>query len=317
MTSNTIGRLHHITAIAADPAANLAFYQDVLGLRLVKKTVNFDDPGTYHLYYGDEVGSPGTILTFFPYVGAAQGRHGTGQAEEIAFAIPPAALGFWIDRLAAKGVAADQPTKRFGETVLAFRDPDGLLLELVTDSEAASLPGHAVGDVPAEHAIRGFRGITLWLGDVAPTARVLTEVLGYVAGPVDGARHRFTHPGGGIGSIVDLRAAPGFWAGAQGAGTIHHVAFRAADDGAQAASTRALAGQGLRVTPQQDRNYFRSTYFREPGGVLFEIATDDPGFAIDEPKESLGEKLMLPSRYEAHRAEIEAVLPKLGQKEEV
>jgi glyoxalase family protein len=313
--NNTIGRLHHITAIAADPAANLAFYEGVLGLRLVKKTVNFDDPGTYHLYYGDEIGSPGTILTFFPYVGAAQGRHGTGQAEEIAFAIPPAALGFWIDRLAARGIAAEQPAKRFGETVLAFRDPDGLLLELVTDADAAALPGFAVGDVPAEHAIRGFRGITLWLGDVGPTARVLTEVLGYVAGPVEGARHRFTHPGGGLGSIVDLRAAPGFWSGAQGAGTIHHVAFRAADDGAQAASTRGLNALGLRVTPQQDRNYFRSTYFREPGGVLFEIATDDPGFAIDEPKERLGQALMLPARYERHRAEIEAVLPKLDRKE--
>ena len=311
----TLGRLHHITAIADDPARNLTFYQDVLGLRLIKRTVNFDDPGTYHLYYGDEIGTPGTILTFFPYVGAKQGRHGTGQAEEIAFAIPPASLGFWIDRLGAKAVASEPPTRRFDETVLAFRDPDGLLLELVTDAGAAALPGYAVGDVPAEHAIRGFRGITLWLDDVAPTARVLTEALGYQAGPVDGARHRFTHPGGGLGSIVDLRAVTGFWRGEQGAGTLHHVAFRAASDDAQSGATRALNGLGLRVTPQQDRNYFRSTYFREPGGVLFEIATDDPGFAIDEPKERLGEALMLPARYEKHRAEIEAVLPKLPSRE--
>jgi glyoxalase family protein len=310
-TGAPLGRLHHITAIAADPAANLTFYRDVLGLRLIKRTVNFDDPGTYHLYYGDEGGTPGAILTFFPYVGAAKGRHGTGQAEEIAFAIPPASLGFWIDRLGAKAVAFDQPQKRFGETVLAFRDPDGLLLELVTDEDAASLPGFAVGDVPAEHAIRGFRGITLWLEDIAPTAGVLTEVLGYEAGPVEGGRHRFVHPASGLGRIVDLRAAEGFWRGAQGAGTIHHIAFRASDDAAQAGATAALRPMGLGVTPQQDRNYFRSTYFREPGGVLFEIATDDPGFAIDEPLDRLGEALMLPARYERHRAEIEAVLPKL------
>jgi len=313
MTTTPLGRLHHITAIAADPAANLAFYRDVLGLRLVKRTVNFDDPGTYHLYYGDGLGSPGTILTFFPYVGAAEGRHGTGQAEEIALAIPPAALGFWIERLAARGVACEQPAKRFGETVLALRDPDGLMLELVTDAAAAARPGFAVGDIPAEHAVRGFHGITLWLDDVAPTASVLTAVLGYEAGPVEGARHRFVHPGEGLGRVVDLRVAAGFWRGAQGAGTIHHVAFRAEDDAAQAAATAALSPMGLRVTPQQDRTYFRSTYFREPGGVLFEIATDAPGFAIDEPAERLGEALMLPARYERHRAEIEAVLPKLGR----
>lgn len=310
-TATPLGRLHHITAIAADPAANLAFYRGVLGLRLVKRTVNFDDPGTYHLYYGEEVGSPGTILTFFPYVGAARGRHGTGQAEEIAFAIAPASLGFWLDRLAAKGVATEAPAKRLGETVLAFRDPDGLLLELVTDESAAALEGFAVGDVPAEHAIRGFRGITLWLDDIAPTAALLTGVLGYEAGPVEGARHRFVHPGPGPGRIVDLRAARGFWRGAQGAGTVHHVAFRAADDAAQAAATAALAPMGLRVTPQQDRSYFRSTYFREPGGVLFEIATDDPGFTVDEPAERLGEALMLPARHERHRAAIEAALPPL------
>lgn len=306
-----LGRLHHITAIAADPAANLAFYRDVLGLRLIKRTVNFDDPGTYHLYYGDALGSPGAILTFFPYVGARAGRHGSGQAEEIAFAIPPQSLGFWIERLAAKGVATETPARRFGETVLAFGDPDGLLLELVTDTEAGQLPGYPLAGVPAEHAIRGFRGITLWLDDPGPTAAVLSAVLGYVAEATEGARQRFRHPAGGLGAIVDLRAAPGFWRGAQGAGTIHHIAFRAASDAAQEAAGRALGAMGIGVTPQQDRNYFRSTYFREPGGVLFEIATDDPGFAIDEPAERLGEALMLPRRYEPHRAAIEAVLPKL------
>lgn len=307
----SLGRLHHITTIAADPAANLAFCRDVLGLRLIKRTVNFDDPGTYHLYYGDETGSPGAILTVFPYVGARAGRHGTGQAEEIGFAIPPASLGFWVERLAARGVAAETPATRFGETVLAFRDPDGLLLELVTDAAAAGLPGFSQEGVPAAHAIRGFSGITLWLDDTAPTARVLTEVLGYAPGPVEGARQRFIHPGPGLGRTVDLRAAPGITRGVQGAGTIHHIAFRAASDAAQQGASRTLAGLGIAVTPQMDRSYFRSTYFREPGGVLFEIATDDPGFAIDEPVERLGEALMLPARYERHRASIEAALPRL------
>jgi len=311
-TPTALGRLHHITAIAADPGANLAFYRDVLGLRLVKRTVNFDDPGTYHLYYGDEVGSPGTILTFFPYVWVARRRHGTGQTEEIAFAIPPGSLGFWIERLAAKGLACEPPARRFGETVLALRDPDGLLLELVTDEAAASRAGFAVGDVPAEHAIRGFFGITLWLDDIAATASVLTGVLGYAAGPVwGGPRHRFVHPADGPGRIIDLRAAQGVSRGAQGAGTVHHVAFRAADDAAQAGATAALVPLDLRLTPQQDRIYVRSTYFREPGGVLFEIATDDPGFAIDEPVDRLGQALMLPERYEPYRARIEAVLPRL------
>jgi glyoxalase family protein len=306
-----IGRIHHITAIASAPDRNLAFYEGALGLRMIKQTVNFDDPDVHHLYYGDATGSPGTILTFFPYPGARPGRHGTGQAEEIAFAIPSGALGFWQERLAGLGVAVEAPAERFGEHLIAFKDPDGLLLELVEDEAAAGLPGWAAEGVPAEHAIRGFRGITLWVEDPAGTARVLTGVLGYAPGPIEGTRQRFVHPGEGLGRIVDLRATRGFWSGAMGAGVVHHVAFRAADDATQAAATAALTPQGIRVTPQQDRTYFRSTYFREPGGVLFEIATDDPGFAIDEPVEALGSRLMLPPRYEPHRAAIEATLPKL------
>lgn len=306
-----IGRIHHVTAIASAPDRNLAFYEGALGLRLVKQTVNFDDPGVHHLYYGDDTGAPGTILTFFPYPGARAGRHGTGQAEEIAFAIPEGSLGFWRDRLAALGIAAVAPSERFGERLIAFKDHDGLMLELVEDEAAAGLPGRTAEGVPAEHAIRGFRGITLWVEDPADTARVLTEVLGYAPGPIEGSRSRFVHPGEGLGRIVDLRAATGFWAGAMGAGVVHHVAFRAADDAAQAAASAALGPRGIRVTPQQDRTYFRSTYFREPGGVLFEVATDDPGFAIDEPVAALGTRLMLPARYEPHRAAIEAALPRL------
>lgn len=306
-----LGRLHHITTIASDPAANLAFFRGVLGLRLIKRTVNFDDPGTHHLYYGDETGTPGAILTVFPHVGAQAGRHGTGQAQEIAFTIPPASVGFWLERLAAKGLGPETPVRRFGETVIALRDPDGLLLELVTREEAASLPGFGASGVPAEHAIRGFSGITLWLEDEARTARVLTEVLGYVPGPAEGARQRFVHPSGGLGAVVDLRVWAGVRRGAQGAGTIHHVAFRAASDAAQEDASRSLAAMGIAATPQQDRTYFRSTYFREPGGVLFEIATDGPGFTVDEPVARLGEALMLPARYERHRAAIEAALPPL------
>lgn len=306
-----IGRIHHITAIASAPDRNLAFYEGALGLRLVKQTVNFDDPEVHHLYYGDETGTPGTILTFFPYPGARAGRHGAGQAEEIGFAIPVGALGFWRERLAALGIAADAPAQRFGERVLSFKDHDGLMLELVEDTAAAALPGRAAEGVPAEHAIRGFHGITLWVEDPAATARVLTEEFLYQAGQVEGARQRFIHPGAGLGRIVDLRTVEGFWAGAMGAGVVHHVAFRAADDATQAAVTASLTRHGIRVTPQQDRNYFRSTYFHEPGGVLFEVATDDPGFAIDEPADALGTRLMLPPRYEPRRAAIEAALPRL------
>lgn len=306
-----LGRLHHITAIASDPGMTLAFWRDVLGLRLVKRTVNYDDPFTHHLYFGDAQGRPGTVVTVFPHPGAARGRHGAGLAEAIAFAIPPDSLRYWMDRLAAKAIATSPPATRFGETVLALRDPDGLLVELVTDEAAAAAPGFAGGEVPAGCAIRGLFGVTLRLADIVPTASVLTRVLGHEAGSVEGGRHRFVHPGAGPGRVVDLCATPGLGPGVPGAGTIHHVAFRAADDAAQAAATARLAAMGLRVTAQQDRTYFRSTYVREPGGVLFEIATDDPGFTVDEPAERLGEALMLPARHERHRAAIEAALPPL------
>jgi glyoxalase family protein len=304
--------IHHVTAIAGDPRKNVAFYRDVLGLRLVKKTVNFDDPGTYHLYYGDETGAPGTIITFFPWAGVNRGRAGLGMAVETAYAIPRAAVPYWIERLIAKGVDHDPPLKRFGETVIGLRDPDGAHLELVAIEGVESLPGWAGGPVPIEYGIRGFAGQTLWVADPAPTARVLTEVFGYVEAGADGAWRRYVAPGDAIARRIDLRVAAGFMRGAPGAGTIHHVAFRAADDAAQTAMSKALAGLGLRATEQLDRNYFRSIYFREPGGVLFEIATDAPGFDVDEPRASLGETLMLPTWLEGHRKEIEAHLPALG-----
>jgi glyoxalase family protein len=310
MTSSGI---HHITAISGDAARNARFYRDVLGLRLVKKTVNFDDPGTYHLYYGDEAGSPGAILTFFPWAHAAKGRAGVGSAVETAFAVPAASIGYWAERLITQAVDHDPPAKKFGETVLSLRDPDGMHLEIVGMAGLDGVPGWAGGPVPAEHAIRGFAGQTMWVAGGNDTSRVLTEAFGYTEAGREGAYTRYLAPGEArLGRRIDLRDASGFMHGAMGVGTIHHIAFRAADDAAQAAMAAKLARLGLQVTEQMDRNYFRSVYFREPGGVIFEIATDAPGFGVDEPADRLGEKLMLPSWLEPQRATIERALPALG-----
>ncbi len=303
--------IHHITAICSDPRQNVAFYTRDLGLRLVKKTVNFDDPGTWHLYYGDETGSPGTALTFFAWPGASPGSAGAGMAVETAFAIPPHSFDYWAKRLSERGIGRDAPTDRFGERVLAFADPDGMRFVLVASKRAEGLPGWSNGEVPAEHAIRGFHGITLVLGATGRTAEVLTGAFGFQPSGREGNRERFHAPDGALGAVVDLRAGPGTPAGSQGAGAIHHVAFRAADDAAQAAMVATLAGRGLRTTDQIDRCYFRSVYFREPGGVLFEIATERPGFTLDEPKQTLGSAIKLPPWFEPRRAEIVAALPPL------
>jgi glyoxalase family protein len=304
--------IHHVTAISGEAERNLDFFSRVLGLRLVKKTVNFDDPGTYHLYYGDEQGSPGTILTYFPWAHAAAGRLGTGETEVTAFRIPAASLGYWTHRLVEKGVTHGAPEKRFGDTVLTFSDPDGMRFALVAVAGAEREPGWSNGDIPAEHAIRGFHGVTLLVGDAAPTAQVLTDVLGFREVAREGAITRYqgdATPGG----FVDLHAAGDFPRGRLGRGSVHHIAFRAPNDAAQAAMATVAEGLGLHVTEQKDRNYFRSVYFREPAGVLFEIATDDPGFAVDEPKESLGRALKLPAFLEPRRVEIEAKLPPLTE----
>jgi glyoxalase family protein len=305
--------IHHVTAFARDARANLAFYRDMLGLRLIKTTVNFDDPEVYHLYFGDEAGSPGTILTFFPHEHAAPGRAGVGQAVETAFAIPEASLGWWTQRLVARGVSHDAPERRFGQTVLPFRDPEGLHLALVATSGASALPGHQEGDVPAENAIRGVQGVTLWVEKAEGSAAVLGGPLGFTARGVEGDRHRFVAEGAPIGGVVDLKVVGGFLPGRLGAGTVHHIAFRAADDAAQARMAEALAGGlGIAVTEQKDRQYFRSVYFREPSGVIFEIATDAPGFTTDETVENLGSDLRLPPWLETRRADIKRALPPLG-----
>jgi glyoxalase family protein len=307
--SRTAG-IHHITAICGDPARNVAFYTDVLGLRIIKKTVNFDDPGTYHLYYGDGQGSPGTILTFFPWAGAHPGRRGAGEASGTAFAIPPAAVSFWLDRLAVRNIPHEMPVQRFGETVITFSDPDGMTLELVAQPSVADSLGWSNGDVPEQHAIRGFAGITIWSPVPDVTGAVLS-MMGYAEGAKDGEITRWSTGQPGLAINIDVRDASSVTRHQSGAGTVHHVAYRAADDAAQAAMAEALRARGMQVTEQLDRNYFRSVYFREPGGTLFEIATDAPGFAVDEPRDKLGETLMLPEWLEPRREAIEAALPSL------
>jgi predicted esterase/catechol 2,3-dioxygenase-like lactoylglutathione lyase family enzyme len=309
--------IHHVTAIASDPQRNLDFYAGVLGLRLVKRTVNFDDPQTYHFYYGDDVGHPGSILTFFPWPGARRGRQGTGQVAVTSFAVLPAALGFWIERLLRHGVKYEGPARRGpsgadSEAVIAFKDHDGLMLEIVAHAGAEARP--AWGDAPGiarENAIHGFHGVTLWVGDGEPTEKVLVDTLGFRPVGEERGTRRFEAGEGGPGTFVDVRSIGGFVQGAGGAGTVHHVAWSVADDATQLAVRERVVDAGLHPTPVIDRNYFHSVYFREPGGLLYELATNPPGFAIDEPIERLGERLMLPPQYEPHRAEIEAVLPRI------
>lgn len=303
--------LHHVTAFSGPPTRNLDFYMRVLGLRFVKKTVNFDDPGTYHLYYGDETGSPGTILTFFPVEHAAPGRIGTGETQETAFVVPKGSIGWWTHRFVAESVDHDAPVHVFGDTVIAFRDPDGMRLALVGVDDAGEAPARVAGGVEPAHAIRGFHGVTLLLREAAPTAAILTDVLGLREVGREGALIRFAGDAK-VGGSVTLREAD-VARGRPGTGSVHHIAFRAADDSAQAAMAGKLrATHGLGVTEQRDRQYFRSVYFREPGGVLFEIATDVPGFAIDESVDALGTSLKLPPSLEAHRSEIEASLPRIA-----
>jgi len=308
--------LHHVTAIASDPQRNIDFYVGVLGLRFVKRTVNFDDPHTYHFYFGDEVGTPGSIMTFFPWPGARAGRIGSGQVAVTGFAVVPAAIGFWVERLLRHSVKYEGPVKRgsgaSAEQVLAFRDPDGAMLEIVGHASAESRPvWHKAPGVPREHAIHGFHGVTLWVEQGEGSARVLTDTLGFRPTTEDGTTKRFVAGEGGAGRIVDVREIGGFGRGTGGAGTVHHVAFAVQDDAAELAVRARVERDGLHPTPVIDRNYFHSVYFREPGGVLYELATNHPGFAIDEPVERLGESLRLPAQYEPRRAEIEAALPRI------
>ena len=309
MSADTSG-IHHVTAIGGEPQRNVDFYMGMLGLRLVKKTVNFDDPGTYHLYYGDGAGNPGSIMTFFPWAGAPRGRIGSGQLTVTSFSIPATSLGYWTERLVEGGVCFEKPEDRLGETVLRFPDPDGLRLELVTAADDGR-EGSSDGPAPAEHAVRGFHHVVLTVADPSRTAKLMTDTLGFrQIGEAEG-RTRYEAGEGGPGNTVDLSDGTGFPRGTMGVGTVHHVAFRVPDDETQLALREEVAALGYNVTPVLDRNYFRSIYFREPGGVLFEIATDPPGFTADEDVEHLGENLKLPPWLEPQREQLEEALPPL------
>ena len=279
----------------------------------MKKTVNFDDPSTYHFYFGDETGHPGTILTFFPRMNATAGQRGVGEASQTAFRVPQSSIGYWVDRFTEKGISHQAPEKRFGETVLPFTDQDGIQLALVGIADAENEPGWSNRDIPSEHAIRGFQGVTLLLDSAQKTAAILTDVFGFREVGREGSIVRFLAAGDAKGSVVDIHEAAGVPRRHQGRGSVHHIAFRAADDAQQAKmSEKLIHTHDQHPTEQKDRKYFRSIYFSEPGGVLFEIATDVPGFAIDEAVEALGRDLQLPEFLESRRKEIERVLPVLG-----
>ncbi len=305
---NTIRGLHHVTAISGPPQENLDFMIGTLRQRLVKRTVNFDAPDTYHLYYGDWFGSPGTIMTYFPFVDAGPGRAGSGMASSVAFAVPQGGLDAWIDHFALAAMDFEGPQERFGERFIAIRAPDGLCIEMIETERAAASGVEGCSD-------DGFHSVTLESAKPERTARLLVDTFGYVdAGEMsdgEAKRHRFVSASGDRGAVVDLLIPPKATLGHMGAGTIHHVAFRAEDDADQLEWRERLGVAGYDVTPVVDRQYFNAIYFREPGGVLFEIATDPPGFATDELVETLGESLKLPPKYEANREQIERALPEI------
>jgi glyoxalase family protein len=329
--------IHHITAIARNPQRNIDFYSGLLGMRLVKLTVNFDDPTTYHLYYGDSVGHPGTILTFFPWSEAPKGYRGTGQVTAISFLVPSGSMSYWIDRLKRKGISFVGPSRRFSDEFVSFYDPDGLMLELVSPTsndfqkqqQQQYQPDNIWKESPVskEYAIRGFHSATLSEEGYERTASLLTDTMGFKLVAKDSKEGRFRfgivknnsnqNEGGGeaagrgsIGSIIDLVCQPDISRGYVGIGTVHHIAWRAASDKHQTDLRRRIVDEAhLNPTPVIDRIYFHSVYFREPGGILFEIATDPPGFAIDERPEDLGKQLKLPEWLEPVREKIKQVLP--------
>jgi glyoxalase family protein len=308
-----IQALHHVTAIASDPQRNLDFYVGLLGLRLVKRTINFDDPGTYHFYFGDARGAPGTLLTFFPWPGARQMRRGTGRVQTTVFAIPQSSVAYWLDRLRAHQVSAERAPTRFCEEVIRFLDPDGMMLELVAVLTSPDVEPWKESRVPPEHSLRGFHSVAAALEGYERTAKLLTETFSYRLVNEAGNRFRFEASGEGAvpGKFIDLLCMPDSERAGGGAGSVHHIAFRARDDAEQRAWREKIVSLGLDVSPVMDRTYFHSIYFREPGGVLFEIATDPPGFTLDEPLEELGNKLQVPPWLQGSRSEIENILPRV------
>ncbi len=307
---DTVKGLHHITAIAGDAQKNLDFYKNILGLRFVKKTVNFDDPGTYHFYFGNEKGEPGTILTFFPWQNIPRGTKGAGQATETMFSVPPGSLEFWKNRFEKENIIYNNPSTRFNETYLVFEDPDGLKLALVANDDDNRTPW-ITGDISEENALRGFYGTALTLSTYEATATVLTDLLGYEHLETHVNRHRYMSKNSANAAVIDLVHLPDENAAGMGSGTVHHIAFSVKDTATQMNVRKKIEAHGLHITPQIDRDYFKSLYFREPGGVLFEIATEDPGFTADEALENLGRDLKLPAQHEHLRSELEKRLPQL------
>lgn len=299
--------IHHVTAVASDAQKNIDFYVGILGLRLVKKTVNFDGPDVYHFYYGDDRGNPGSILTFFPYQGLVNGRHGKGMLNTTSFSVPLASINYWLNRLQRFGINYKKPQERFGgEVVVYFEDEDGLGLELVfTDSDTR--PGFTLGHIPLEHAIKGFYNVEIWEEGYERTAALLTEQLDHKLIAEKGNRFRFAATNA-PGNYVDILCSPDSMKGLAGSGTVHHIAFSTPDQETQKEVRLRIVKRMLNPSPILDRNYFTSIYFREPGGVLFEVATAGPGFAVDEASEHLGEALKLPSQFEPDREQIEKTL---------
>lgn len=304
--------IHHVTALASDPQRNLDFYAGFLGLRLVKQTVNFDAPDVYHLYYGDETGRPGTILTFFPFPEAVRGRRGSGEISAVAFSVPPGSAGYWTGRLGRRDISFLGPGSRFGDFVLSFEDPDGMVVELIEDPAAGAAAGWRGGMVEEAHAIRRLHGVTMLHGSLAPTEAFLTGAMGFTAAGSDSGRHRFLAGTGGEPARIDVVVDTPAPAARQSAGSVHHIAWRVKDDAEQRGWRPRLQEAGTTPTQVMDRRYFHSIYFREPGGVLFEIATDPPGFLVDEAIDALGTRLKLPPWLEPQRELIQRHLPPLA-----
>ena len=311
--------LHHVTAVTRDPQRNVDFYRNVLGQRLVKKTVNFDVSDTYHFYFADEIGTPGSVLTFFAWTNTKRGVRGNGETAALAYNIPQNSLGFWHDYLKSKDISLQPVEQRFGTDLLSFDDPDGMHVELVTSDAPPAVGYWEEGPIPQLHALNGFHGVTLWLDEIEPTADLLIKQMGYRFRGREENRHRFSGEPGTLAHVLDILHRPRQPEDLPdeaifGAGSIHHIAFRIPTDEMQLEYQSGLRAAGYGVTPVRDRSYFHSIYYHEPGGVLFEIATETPGFAIDEPVEALGESLKLPEWLEPNRASIEKSLAPLTLK---
>jgi glyoxalase family protein len=302
-----INGLHHITVLASDPQRNYNFYTRIMGLRFVKKTVNFDAPDVYHFYFGDEAGSPGTILTFFPFPMARQGTRGNGEASIVSFSVPPGSLVFWQERFKSRDIPFDGPDRKMDYDYISLLDPDGMLIQLV-ESNVEHLPGWQTNEISREYSIKKFFGVTLTLSSSLETEELITKIMGFSFQQEQNNIKRYVSGSGDQQALLDIRVNSNLNYAIQSAGSVHHIAWRTESDESQLIWLKRLQESHYQVTNVIDRNYFHSIYFREPGGVLFEIATDQPGFMIDEEKEHLGEDLKLPAQYEARRKDIEKIL---------